>query len=108
MTTASCVVPTTNGDGTNPVDLWSGATPAQLRITPQFKHAVVPTTSGDGINPIELWAGATPAQLRVAFQQRQQVMAYGAYDPIRGYVFVIDPATLQPDLPRNTRFPQAQ
>lgn len=107
MTTANCAVPTTKGDGVNPVDSWTGAV-AGLRLTPQFKPGIVPTTFGDGIHAETAWAFPTITELAFTRAQHVAIPPFGSLDPVRGYVFVIDPNTLQPQLPRNTQFPAAQ
>lgn len=68
---------------------------------------LVPTTKGDGINPVDSWAGASSATLRYYLNGRIHLELF-SLDQWRGWTFVIDPATLQPQLPRSTTFPQAQ
>lgn len=41
MATVAMLVPTTNGDGVHPVDLWTSATPNTLRIAAILQHNLI-------------------------------------------------------------------
>lgn len=101
---------TTSGDEVNPVDLWHVATAATVRVLDTFtkKRFAMPVTNiGNEVNPAEFWLVAAPADLHLSVPVRNIRAQPDVFDSLSGYVFPINPATLQPQLPRSTQFPYA-
>ena len=109
MANLSAYPVTNSGDETTPAELWLVAGATTVRVIDSFvknKYALPVTMQGDGDNPAELWLIPTP--LRIANANRSLRAMAEVFDPIAGYVFVLSPATLQPQVPRSTQFPYAQ
>lgn len=110
----SVAVSVPSSDGINTPDLWANAGPTTLRyFLRNLPNLVIATTRGDGINPIDLFGilSAAPvnnATIRYNEAGRRHNEAAGDQTQWRGWTFVIDPATLQPQISRNTTFPAAQ
>lgn len=99
------VTPTTlSGDGTTPVPFWLDATAATVLIGTVRKPVSAATVSGNNINPVESWDGLN---VIVAVASRNLRAQNDAFDTVAGYIFGINPPTLQPQIPRSTQFPYA-
>lgn len=111
MTTATVLAPTVRGDGITTADLFFGPTdaaPSSSTVRRGYSIAswhVVFGTPPDApfseFNGYPLGVG-----YRLAYANRTQMNPDMGF--IRGWIFVIDPATLQPQIPRTTIFPSAQ
>jgi hypothetical protein len=111
MATLAAYPVTNSGDETTPAELWAAASPTTLRTLDAFiknKYASPVTAQGDDINPAELWSVALPTTVHIANFNRSIRAQDSVFDPMAGYVFVLSPATLQPQVPRSTQFPYAQ
>lgn len=119
-------LPTTSGDGVNPVDLFGlltaspvnqttlrYSTMATIKVLGGGLPGPFATTKGDLVHPVDLTGLAVGAVI-VNYATQRQLLAQVSNRSIldqtqwRGWTFVIDPATLQPQTSRNVNFPGAQ